>query len=90
MRSVDPYALIGIDLADFINRPAWMADGLCNLYPDVSWFPERGQDAAAAKAVCARCPVSAQCLAYALEHEERGIWAGTSERKRKQIGRAAA
>ena len=44
-----------------------------------------------AKAVCATCPVFAQCLAKALgagrnaPREEYGIWAGTSGRTRRRI-----
>ena len=39
----------------------------------------------AAKDICAACPVCAECLAYALEHGERGIWGGTTDQERKQI-----
>lgn len=38
---------------------------------------------AEAKAVCARCPVTAECLAYALVHDERyGVWGGKTSRER--------
>ncbi|MDP8937329.1 MAG: WhiB family transcriptional regulator [Actinomycetota bacterium] len=40
--------------------------GLCRDRPDVTWFPEKGQSAAPAKAVCAGCPTRAPCLEYAL------------------------
>lgn len=39
----------------------------------------------AAKAVCARCPVAAVCLAWALAHPrltEHGVWGGLSEDER--------
>jgi WhiB family redox-sensing transcriptional regulator len=37
------------------------------------------------------CPVRAECLQYALEHDERfGIWGGLSERERRQRKREAA
>lgn len=36
-----------------------------------------------AKAVCASCPVRADCLAYALRHSVRyGIWGGLNRRER--------
>ena len=36
-----------------------------------------------AKAVCASCPVRAECLDYALEHYVRcGIWGGLNETER--------
>lgn len=39
-----------------------------------------------AKAVCTRCPVTAQCLAWALETGQRfGVWGGKSEDERKAM-----
>jgi WhiB family redox-sensing transcriptional regulator len=36
------------------------------------------------------CPVRAECLGYALEHQERyGIWGGLSERERRRLTREA-
>jgi transcription factor WhiB len=75
---------------------AWHEDAACvDTDPD-SFFPEPGpgisQDIAAAKRVCARCPVRSQCLAYALEHHEpEGIWGGLTppERRRLRLGGAA-
>ncbi|MCI4146600.1 WhiB family transcriptional regulator [Streptomyces albogriseolus] len=44
-----------------------------------------------AKAVCRRCPVREQCLAWALRHEEvDGIWGGTTEGERRAMARRAA
>ena len=61
--------------------------------PDI-FFVERNigvdtsGDVASAKAVCAGCPVSAECLAYALAHNERhGIWGGASVREREKMRR---
>ena len=37
-----------------------------------------------AKQVCDECPVSADCLEYALEtNQDSGIWGGTSEEERR-------
>lgn len=39
-----------------------------------------------AKAVCRRCPVWDQCLAWALRYEETdGIWGGTTEGERRAM-----
>lgn len=39
-----------------------------------------------AKAVCARCPVAAQCLAWALDTGQQfGVWGGKSEDERKAM-----
>ena len=43
-----------------------------------------------AKRVCRGCEVRAECLEYALEHDERfGIWGGLSERERRRLKREA-
>lgn len=78
-------------LADLVSRPAWMAKAACRDHPEVSFFPVRGESTGApAKAVCRSCSVRAECYAYAVEHEERGIWGGTSERERRQLTRRSA
>ncbi len=60
--------------------------------PDLFFAPdfERMADwearIAKAKAVCARCPVRAACLAYALEHDIWfGIWGGLTEDDRRAL-----
>jgi WhiB family redox-sensing transcriptional regulator len=41
---------------------------------------------AEAKAICATCPVTAQCLAHALEQDEdRGVWGGLTPNERAAI-----
>ncbi|CAL9655034.1 Transcriptional regulator WhiB [Streptomyces sp. enrichment culture] len=41
------------------------------------------RDTAAAKRVCARCPVRTPCLAFALESgQASGVWGGTDEAER--------
>ena len=59
------------------------------------FFPEKGQNANAAVAVCKMCPVRArvfggtgECLDYALRRDERyGVWGGVSERARRRMKR---
>lgn len=52
---------------------------------------ERREREAAAKAVCGRCQVSDECLAYALEARERyGIWGGLTADERRDLGRRGA
>ena len=42
------------------------------------------------KRICSGCEVRAQCLEYALAHDERfGIWGGLSERERRRLKRRA-
>lgn len=51
-------------------------------------MPERGYPGQAAKQVCHRCPVMAECLDFALrfeEHEIIGVWGGTTGSDRRRI-----
>jgi WhiB family redox-sensing transcriptional regulator len=54
--------------------------------PD-DWFPERGQSSEQARAICRRCLVQRECLAYALDMGDKfpGIWGGTSGRERRRL-----
>ncbi|MFE2110001.1 WhiB family transcriptional regulator [Kitasatospora sp. NPDC059463] len=43
-----------------------------------------------AKAVCGRCPVSRQCLEWALDQPVEGVWGGTTEAERRAMRRRRA
>jgi WhiB family redox-sensing transcriptional regulator len=44
-----------------------------------------------AKAVCRRCPVTGECLAWALEiGQDSGVWGGTTEVERRNMKRRNA
>ena len=44
-----------------------------------------------AKLVCNRCPVTAECLSWALESgQDAGVWGGMSEDERRSLKRRAA
>ncbi|MFF1547883.1 WhiB family transcriptional regulator [Streptomyces sp. NPDC058291] len=48
------------------------------------------REAAEAKRVCARCPVSAECLSYALgTAQTSGVWGGAGEDERAELLRVA-
>lgn len=54
------------------------------------FYPARGDNDGfhAAKAVCDRCPVKAECLEFAMRFEEtEGIWGGTCGRERRALRR---
>ena len=55
-------------------------------------LPGDGLGVAEAKAVCARCPVAAQCLAFALKHFDitDGIFGGTTGAEREALLRRVA
>ena len=72
----------------------WQQHGRCRATDSEVFFPpahfehkpEREVREAQAKAICAGCPVKAQCLEWALAvREPHGVWGGTSEIERKQI-----
>lgn len=65
----------------------WYDDAACKGLSHLM-FPDRGnaQMAYAAIAICNTCPVTEECLASALETEERhGVWGGLTERNRREI-----
>ena len=67
-------------------RPRWMDQGACFDHPEVNFFPTPGQSLRPAKAICAECPVQAECLAYAVGAKTlRGVWGGLGERERQRI-----
>ncbi|HET9899016.1 MAG TPA: WhiB family transcriptional regulator [Streptosporangiaceae bacterium] len=68
----------------------WSAAACRNAEPDL-FFPISATPASKAtiqraKQVCASCPVSAQCLSYALHHrQEQGIWGGLTDDERRLL-----
>jgi WhiB family transcriptional regulator, redox-sensing transcriptional regulator len=68
----------------------WREDALCRQVGGDWWYPEKGGDKGApAKQICAQCPVTAECLEWALENRERyGVWGGVSERERRRLLRS--
>lgn len=75
-----------------IGKPQpWTRDALCAQIGADLWFPDKGESAAAAKAVCRGCPVVQECLKYALDNNERtGVWGAMSERDRRKLHRGVA
>lgn len=66
--------------------PIWVDASLCSQTDSEEFFPEKGGSSRAAKQVCSRCEVRAECLDWALENDVRhGIWGGLSERERRGI-----
>jgi WhiB family redox-sensing transcriptional regulator len=45
------------------------------------------QEAKPAKLICGGCPVRAECLEYALEAGEEGVWGGTDDDERRELSR---
>ena len=70
---------------------AWEEHAACkDRDPDQKlFFPDHGnRSPRKAKAICAGCPVQADCLDRALENDERfGIWGGLTEKERRALKR---
>ena len=78
----------GPSLGELVIRPAWQRDALCRDFPEIDWFPERGQPTEPAKAICERCTVRTECLDFALAGGEvHGIFGGLSGRQRRALRR---
>lgn len=63
----------------------WMDEGACKAEGALTplFFDSSPMAEARAKACCARCCVSQECLKYALETgQEFGVWGGLNERER--------
>jgi WhiB family redox-sensing transcriptional regulator len=68
-----------------VSYPAWMDRAACN-GTDVNFFPEVGETAAAARALCKDCPVREECLQWAVDRgEEHGVFGGLSAKDRRFI-----
>lgn len=66
--------------------PEWMLDANCAGTDPEIFFPEKGGSTREAKSICARCTVSAECLDYGLEINDRfGIFGGLAPRKRRAL-----
>ncbi|MBX9247177.1 WhiB family transcriptional regulator [Actinotalea ferrariae] len=72
--------------ADDETALSWQERALCAQTDPEAFFPEKGGSTREAKKVCTGCEVRAECLEYALAHDERfGIWGGLSERERRKL-----
>lgn len=80
LKALERFAIDEPDVQD------WQRSGVCREVDPELFYPERGAGNAAAKRLCAGCPVKVDCLAYALDNDERfGVWGGLSERERRRM-----
>lgn len=76
-----------------LDQWEWQMQGACRaedtalfFHPEGERGPRRSNREAAAKAVCARCPVLMTCREHALATREPfGVWGGLSEADREAI-----
>ncbi len=75
---------------EILDIRTWREAAACLDAPEVDFFPDPAdlEAIATAKAVCAGCPVSDDCLTWAVEtNQTEGIWGGHSPRERRSIRR---
>jgi WhiB family redox-sensing transcriptional regulator len=81
-------------LASLIDRPSWHREAACRGAGTAMFFPVLVGDPAPtkeARALCASCPVTAECLRAALEDPLTvGVWAGTTARGRKAMRKSSS
>lgn len=72
----------------------WAEQAACIGKPIHWWFPDSDDQAgtvspshySAARRICGRCPVSAQCLEHAVTTPEpHGMWGGSTPRERRAM-----
>jgi WhiB family redox-sensing transcriptional regulator len=84
-------ASAGLDLSG--PPPSWADRAACagsDVNPELFFAPEgervHAPRVAAAKAVCGRCPVRAECLSYAVDTKQvDGVWGGLTEKQREPL-----
>ena len=76
-------------LAELTRRPSWHADAACRGTDPDGFILRKGANAATmarTRATCSRCPVTVQCLDFALaDPDSMGIWAGTTGQQRRAM-----
>jgi WhiB family redox-sensing transcriptional regulator len=66
----------------------WFEQAACATCDPDAWYPAKGAAVKEAKKVCARCPVAAPWLEYALAtNQGHGIWGGLSVKQRRALAR---
>lgn len=53
----------------------------------VGWDPFFGGDEGEAKALCQGCPIQRDCLRYAVNAHEVGVWGGMTDEERRAMVR---
>ena len=76
-------------LLDYLRAPIteerpWVVFAACrDADPDL-FFPSSREQEAAAKSLCAMCPVVRECNSYSFDARESfGIWGGVTEKQRR-------
>lgn len=63
----------------------WSKESACRNEPDTTFFTGIGENPTKARLLCPTCPVSDDCLNYAILYGERGVWGGMTEKERATL-----
>ncbi len=76
------------------DHSEWVSKAVCKSVPNATkvFFLERGMNSNAAKKICSTCPVTEECLEYALSfnlyEDSFGIFGGMTPQERENVRRA--
>jgi WhiB family redox-sensing transcriptional regulator len=70
-----------------MKPPREFENPLCAQVDGELWFPDKGGNTDAAKAICFQCSHVAECAEWGIKHELHGIWGGLSGNERREIRR---
>ena len=69
-----------------IEEELWKLKANCLGLDTEMFFPEAGFNVdLMIKAICNNCEVKKECLDYAIKYDMEGFWAGTGQKKRRQL-----
>ena len=64
----------------------FVEDALCRQVDPELFFPEHGHNNRPALAICKQCPVTNECLSYAVQRPELlGVWGGATVQQRMKM-----
>lgn len=73
------------------SKMPWRARGACSGQGELFFNPAKAKQREAA-AICAECPVRAECRSWAIENPGKashGVWGGLTEKQRESARRRA-
>jgi WhiB family redox-sensing transcriptional regulator len=79
--------IIANDYPDFMTA----GSPVCTTTDPEIFFPEKGMNGSsqyavdAAKKMCNACPYKIACIDWAVDHDEIGIWGGTTPKDRRKL-----
>ena len=90
MNTMDDTLEFNIFDVPILHERPWAVFAACKDEQGMAFFPQTRDEEVQALTICGICPVSEDCLDYALETKERfGVWGGTTEKERRRLSRIA-